>query len=85
MVKNNWLSQFLSDILNVKIYRSVEEDTTALGAAYMAGLKIGVFKSLSDISKRWKLNRKFIPKMKNSERLNLLKGWSQAIRRTLVQ
>ena len=85
MVKNNWFSQFLSDILNIKIYRSKIDETTALGAAIMAGLQIGVFKSLSNISRRWKLNRKFIPKIKNSERLNLLKGWSQAMRRTLVQ
>ena len=85
MAKNNWFSQFLSSVLNVKVYRSQTDETTALGAAFMAGLQIGVFKSLNDISKRWKLNRKFIPKMKNSERLNLLKGWSQAIRRTLVQ
>ena len=85
MVKNNWFSQFLSNILNIKIYRSKIDETTALGAAFMAGLQIGVFKSLSDISKRWRLNRKFIPKIKNSERLNLLKGWSQAMRRTLVQ
>ena len=85
MVKNNWFSQFLSDILNIKIYRSKIDETTALGAAFMAGLQIGVFKSLSNISRKWKLNRKFIPKIKNSERLNLLKGWSQAIRRTLIQ
>ena len=85
MVKNNWFSQFLSDVLNIKIYRSKIDETTALGAAFMAGLQIGVFKSLSDISKRWRLNRKFIPKIKNSQRLNLLKGWSQAMRRTLVQ
>ena len=85
MIKNNWFSQFLSDVLNIKIYRSKIDETTALGAAFMAGLQIGVFKSLSDISKRWRLNRKFIPKIKNSERLNLLKGWSQAMRRTLVQ
>ena len=85
MVKNNWFSQFLSDILNIKIYRSKIDETTALGAAFMAGLQIGVFKSLNDISKKWKSNRKFIPKMKSSERLNLLKGWSQAIRRTLIQ
>jgi len=51
----------------------------------MAGLQVGMFKSLNDISKRWKLNRKFIPKMKSYERLNLLKGWSQAIRKTLIQ
>ena len=85
MVKNNWFSQFLSDILNIKIYRSKIDETTALGAAFMAGLQIGVFKSLSDISKKWKLSRKFSPKIKNFERLNLLKGWSQAMRRTLIQ
>jgi len=85
MVKNNWFSQFLSDILNIKIYRSKIDETTALGAAFMAGLQIGVFKSLNDISKKCKSNKKFIPKMKSSERLNLLKGWSQAMRRTLIQ
>jgi len=85
MVKNNWFSQFLSDVINIKVYRSQIEETTALGAAFMAGLQLGVFKSLNDISKKWKLNRKFISKMKSSERLNLLKGWSQAIRRTLIQ
>ena len=85
MVKNNWFLQFLSDVINIKVYRSQIEETTALGAAFMAGLQLGVFKSLNDISKKWKLNRKFISKMKNSERLNLLKGWSQAMRRTLVQ
>ena len=85
MVKNNWFLQFLSDVINIKVYRSQIEETTALGAAFMAGLQLGVFKSLNDISKKWKLNRKFISKMKNSERLNLLKGWSQAIRRTLIQ
>ena len=85
MVKNNWFSQFLSDVINIKVYRSQIEETAALGAAFMAGLQLGVFKSLNDISKKWKSNRKFIPKMKSSERLNLLKGWSQAIRRTLIQ
>ena len=84
MVKNNWFSQFLSDVLNIKVYRPQIDETTALGAAFMAGLQIGEFKSLNDISKKWKLNRKFIPKMKSFERINLLKGWSQAIRRTLI-
>ena len=85
MVNNNWFSQFLADILNIKVYRSQTEETTALGAAFVAGLQIGVFKSLNDISKKWKLNRKFIPKIKSSNRINLLKGWSQAIKRTLIQ
>ena len=50
----------------------------------MAGLKIGVFKSLHDISKKWKANKKFYPKIKNVERTKLLNGWSQAIRKTLI-
>ena len=52
MVKNNWFSQFLSDVINIRVHRSKVEETTALGAAFMAGLKIGVFKSLKDISKK---------------------------------
>ena len=84
MVKNNWFSQFLSDVLNLRVYRSQIDETTALGAAFMAGLQVGVFKSLNDISKKWKLKKKFIPNIKNSERLNLLKGWSRAIRQTLL-
>ena len=83
MVKNNWFSQFLSDVLNLKVYRSKEEDTTALGAAYMAGLKIGIYKSVNDISQKWKFNEKFIPKMKKNLRKELLKGWSVAIKRAL--
>ena len=84
MVKNNWFSQFLSDVINIQVHRSKVDETTALGAAFMAGLHVGIFKSLNDISKKWKLNKKFIPNIKNSERLNLLKGWSRAIRQTLL-
>ena len=84
MVKNNWFSQFLSDIVNVKVYRPKVHETTALGAAFMAGLKIGVYKSLKDISKNWSLEKKFTPKMKNSDRKSLLLGWSKAIKRALI-
>ena len=85
MVKNNWLSQFLSDILNVKVYRSVEEDTTALGAAYMAGLKIGIYKSLNDISKYWKFNKKFTPKINATLRKELINGWLKTVNKTINQ
>ena len=84
MVKNNWFSQFLSNILKAKVYRSKYDETTALGAAFMAGLQIGVFKSLKDISKKWKLSKKFNPKINNLERSKLLKGWSLAIKKTLM-
>ena len=84
MVMNNWFSQFLSDVVNVRVLRPKVQETTALGAAFMAGLYIGVYKSLKDISKKWALDKKFSPKMKNSKRKNLLKGWSKAIKRTLI-
>jgi len=84
MVKNNWFSQFLSDVIDTKVVRPKVQETTALGAAFMAGLKIGVYKSLSDISKNWKIDRKFVPKISKSERTKLLKGWQQAIRKTLI-
>jgi len=84
MVMNNWFSQFLSDVLNVKILRPKVQETTALGAAFMAGLQIGVYKSLKDISKKWNLDRKFNPKIKNKIRKSLVRGWSTAIKRTLV-
>ena len=50
----------------------------------MAGLQIGVYKSLKDISKNWHLDKKFSPKMKNNERRNLIFGWQKAIKRTLI-
>tara|TARA_B100001971_G_C17907779_1_gene391270 strand:- start:289 stop:597 length:309 start_codon:yes stop_codon:yes gene_type:complete len=84
MVKNNWFLKFLSDIINVRVDRSRIKETTALGAAFMAGLKIGVYKSLDDISKNWQVNKRFSPNINKMERLKLLKGWSQAIKKTLI-
>ena len=84
MVMNNWFSQFLSDVINVKVLRPKVQETTAAGAAFMAGLKIGVYKSLKDISKNWHLDKKFSPKMRNNFRTSLLKGWSTAVKRTLI-
>ena len=76
--------KFLSDVVNVGVLRPKVQETTALGAAFMAGLQIGVYKSLKDISKNWALDKKFSPKMKNNNRTKLLKGWSKAIKRTLI-
>ena len=84
MVKNNWFSQFLSDVINVKVLRPKVEETTALGAAFMAGLKIGVYKSINDISKNWSLDKKFSPKMKKTTRKKLINGWQKAIKRALI-
>jgi len=84
MVMNNWFSQYLADMINVKVLRPKIHETTALGAAFMAGLKIGVYKSLKDISKQWSLDKRFNPKISNKLRKNILKGWSIAIKRTLI-
>ncbi len=84
MVRNKWFSQFLSDVINTKVIRPKVLETTALGAAFMAGLKIGIYKSLTDISKNWKIDKKFTPKLNKKKRSNLLKGWEQAIKKTLI-
>ena len=83
MVANNWFSQFLSDVVNVQVLRPEVQETTAAGAAFMAGLKIGVYKSLKDISNNWQVDRTFHPKMKSFNRKNLIKGWDKAIKKTL--
>tara|TARA_B100000686_G_scaffold215831_1_gene222730 strand:+ start:924 stop:2405 length:1482 start_codon:yes stop_codon:yes gene_type:complete len=84
MVMNNWFAQFLADMINVNVLRPRVHETTALGAAFMAGLKIGIYKSLKDISKRWSLDRKFSPKAKNNFRKKSIKGWNIAVKRTLI-
>ena len=83
MVMNNWFSQFLSDIINIKVLRPKVQETTALGAAFMAGLQIGVYKSLKDISRNWDLDKNFNPKIKTKLRSDLVKGWQKAIKKTL--
>jgi len=84
MVMNNWFSQYLADMINVKVLRPKVHETTALGAAFMAGLKIGVYKSLKEISKQWSLDKKFFPKVNNKFRKKVLKSWNTAIKRTLI-
>ncbi len=84
MVMNNWFSQYLSDMINVKVLRPKVHETTALGAAFMAGLKIGVYKSIKEVSKQWKLDREFTPKVNYNFRKKVLEGWNKAIKRALI-
>jgi glycerol kinase len=81
MVKNDWVMQFLADILNLPVERPVVTETTALGAAYLAGLHAGVFQSAADIGKRWKRDRLFEPRMNDDQRDQLYAGWQQAVAR----
>ena len=83
MANNYWFIQFLTDILNIKALKPKVYETTSLGAAVMAGYYIGVYKSLSDITRNWRFDKKFVPKIVNKNRLKLLNGWHQAIRKTL--
>lgn len=79
-VKNNFLMQFQSDLLNVPVERPLVNETTALGAAYLAGLAVGFWKSKEDIVMNWKLDRKFEPKMNDEKRTALYKGWKKAVK-----
>jgi len=79
MVQNNWLCQFLADVLAIIVERPRETETTALGAAYLAGLQVGIFASLDDITARWQADQEFDPTMQNSARNLLLADWHEAV------
>ena len=83
--RNGSLLQFQADLLGARVLRPVVAETTALGAAYLAGLATGVWESQDDIEKRWALDRTFTPKMDESSREQLYAGWTQAVRRTLTR
>jgi glycerol kinase len=80
---NNGLMQFQADILNATVRRPVVAETTALGAAYLAGLAVGYWKDLADIARNWVLDREFKPEMSAAERDARYAKWQNAVGRTL--
>ena len=76
---NNLLLQFQADILGVPVVRPVITETTALGAAYLAGLAVGFWKDEREISGQWQAEKRFEPRMKRSERERLYDGWLAAV------
>ncbi|MGO1120783.1 glycerol kinase GlpK [Rhodovibrionaceae bacterium A322] len=82
MVANDWLLQFLSDTLDMPVQRPVVNETTALGAAYLAGLQAGFYSSLEDLAAQWQEEASFAPQMNASVREKQLAGWQDAVRRT---
>ncbi len=78
-VKNDFLMSFQSDILNVPVERPKVNETTALGAAYLAGLAVGYWESRDDIAKQWAVDRAFEPKMNSDKREELYSGWKKAV------
>jgi len=81
MVINNWVVQELANILGVTVDRPEVTETTALGAAYLAGLQLGIFDSLEHIARHWACERTFSPQMSEDKRDKLYEGWLDAIRR----
>jgi len=81
MVHNDWFLQFLTDILDIPVERPVNIESTALGAAYLAGLCAGVFDSTTTVAKMWASDRLFEPAMQDDRRQQLLDGWRTAIGR----
>ena len=79
MARNDWLAQFLADISNTLVERPVLLETTALGAARLAGLQSGVFRSLDELGGLWRGERTFTPQMNESQRQTLLNTWRRAV------
>ena len=77
---NNFLMQFQSDILNTEVRRPRCVETTAMGAAYLAGLAVGYWKDKNDVINNWNIDRKFHPEMKEDEREEKLAGWEKAVK-----
>jgi glycerol kinase len=82
-VKNNFLMQFQSDILGTTVLRPEVTETTALGAAYLAGLAVGFWKDKEEISSKWRLDREFNPELEEEKKEKLYKGWKKAVSRAL--
>ena len=80
---NNLLMQFQSDVLGVAVQRPVVQETTALGAAYLAGLAVGFWKDQEDVRRNWALDREFKPAMAADKRQQLYTRWKKAVARSL--
>jgi glycerol kinase len=82
-VGNNLLMQFQADILGVPVQRPKVAETTALGAAYLAGLAVGFWGSLQEVGKQWAIDRTFEPQMSADQREKLYTNWKRAVERSL--
>jgi glycerol kinase len=81
---NNLLMQFQADLLGIPVVRPAITETTALGAAYLAGLSCGVFKSLDELSNHWQVERRFEPSRPPSHAAELMARWEHAVRQTVL-
>ncbi|MBL7723030.1 MAG: glycerol kinase GlpK [Chitinophagaceae bacterium] len=81
---NNQLMQFQSDILNTKVVRPKITETTALGAAYLAGLAVGYWKNVEEIQQQWQVDKSFSPSMIDEKRNELISGWQRAVNASIA-
>ena len=81
---NNLLMQLQADLLGVPVVRPKVSETTALGAAYLAGLAVGYWKNEAEIAKQWQTDRRFTPAMKRAERTRIADGWERALRQAML-
>jgi glycerol kinase len=82
-IANDFMAQFQSDLLGVPVLRPEVAETTALGAAYLAGLATGFWTSRAEIAEQWAVDRRFVPQMAVAEREALYAGWQQAVEATI--
>ncbi|GFP78245.1 glycerol kinase GlpK [Clostridium fungisolvens] len=80
---NNFLMQFQADLINTRVYRPKVIETTALGAAYLAGLAVGYWKDIEDIKTNWSVGKEFNPCMSEDRRNSFLSGWNKAVKKAL--
>ncbi len=82
---NNLLMQFQSDVLNTTVVRPTVTETTALGAAYLAGLAVGYWKNIEELQQQWQIDKKFTPQMNDEKRNELTSNWQKAIKAAVVE
>ena len=82
---NNLLMQFQSDIVNTKVIRPTMVETTALGAAYLAGLAVGFWKDIEELRSKWQVDKTFLPAATKEDRAQWILGWERAVKATLTQ
>jgi glycerol kinase len=82
MVENNLLMQFQADILNKPVVRPIIKETTALGAAYAAGLAVGFYKSVNDLRSNWAVDHTWQPNLEDKKRQEMYRLWKKAVTRS---
>ena len=82
MSASDWTMQFLADILGAPVDRPEVLETTALGAAWLAGMRAGVYPGKAEFAENWALETRFVPAMSETDRETRVSGWRDAVRRT---